>query len=281
MQSAFERFDNVYEFSTERRLVALHKVKEQAAQMGAMHIVAHVARALEHDHKTRTLELAWNGRKSGQRPKSELPTIDLLVDQALAAVHNAALALTRGVREDDEIVEKVHLFLDEILPHGLYAVASLPYIEELAAVEAIMDKLEGELAPMVLELGLIRQVRRLRERVNDYRAAHLADQPETVEFARVREHRKRGQGYLLETIALIRGTYPASDDPDLDSARRILLAPIIEQNEAIRISARSRRNVRDGEADDQDSIDEPEGGQDTVAVEPLTLSGAESSQPIA
>ena len=60
----------------------------------------------------------------------------------------------------------------------------------------------------------------------------------------MRASHARGQGLLLEVVARVLGRYP-TDAAEDQATRGRLLAPVAEQNEAIRAYLRQRRRVRD------------------------------------
>jgi hypothetical protein len=249
MDVSLTQFIKVYGFSTGRRIVAVRKIRKVALGMGAHPIIiTHTGEALEHDHNTRRLDLMWIGHRDGQLIFSELRPIDDLVDTSLTGVRDGAVSLTKGARPGDIIAAKANQFLAAIFPAGVGAVTTLQCVDQLAAVEVIAEKLQGELAPMVRELGLTLQVNRLLDLVPEYRQA-IENRPASMDFNIVRQAREQGQTYLVELVALILGTYYKSNDPDHIAARAALLAPIIEQQEAIRVYRQARRPLVDLDPD--------------------------------
>lgn len=153
--------------------------------------------------------------------------------------------------------------LSAIFPGGsVIEVTQSTYVEELEAVDGILTTLKSkELAPIVTELGLTRLVKRLTKLAVDYRAAQEAPTAETVGWDKVRAARAAGQEDLLQAVAMILGLYPKST-PEHLATRANLLAPILKQNEAIRLYLRSRRTVQDvnpetGEVDPNAPVGEP------------------------
>lgn len=259
---------NLYEFSTGRRQFAMRQVHEQATQRGLADIAAHAALALEHDRQTRALDARWAAR--GVRPalvnEAAVQQIDVLVDRALSALRAGAEAQADVARPGDGIAQKVAQFLRAVFPLGVVHVTSMAYVEELEAVEGILEKLKGELQPLVGELGLTRQAARLEELAGEYRAALQASKGPDLSFDTVRAARARGQQFMLEAVAMIAGRFPSGSAGDVE-ARTALLGPILRQNEEIRRYLRSRRKVEDvnpetGDVDPgaPESGQAPEGG---------------------
>lgn len=249
MHVALSLFIKLYGFTTGRRIVTLRKIRKAAVVLGARPIIVRIDEALDHDCMTRELDLVWMAHRNGRYAFKELQSCDDLVDTSLTGVRDGALSLTKGARPGDPIADKANYLLAEIFPAGVAAVTSLPCVDELAAVEVIVGKLQGELAPLVKELGLALQVKRVVDLVPEYRRI-IETRPHEVDFAEVRKAREQGQTYLVEIVAMSLGTYCKSHDPDHVAARAALLEPVLEQQEAIRLHRQGRRtNVVDIDPD--------------------------------
>ncbi len=240
---------HLHVFPTGRRLWAMHQLKERAAERGLSDLAAHADRAVEHDRWTRDLDARWAARQL-QQGQGEDPAqrVDVLVDRTLLALRDAAECQAAVARPGDGTAEKVKVFLRELFPMGVAAVASMTYGEELAAVESIVGKLRGGLAPLVAELGVGRHAERLAELVGEYRGALAGPRGEPLDFGQVRAARARGQELLLQAVAMILGRCPLST-PEHLALRTALLGPVLEQNEAIRQYFRARRMVEDVDPD--------------------------------
>jgi hypothetical protein len=238
MSNELERWISVYELSTGRRVFALEQMREAAREFGFTELVAHIEAALAHDRQVVALDAQWDGRhRQRKRPQSMI--VDRLAAQALTGLRQAALAQTRGAAANDPIHAQVRAFLQEILPAGVFAVATLPQVEEQMAIETMVGRLQGDLAKTVAALGLTRQAARLAELSRAY--AEALDAQPTMRYPEVQAARQQGQEYLLEAIAMILGRYYKNRDPDHAAARAALLAPIAKQNAATRAQRRARR----------------------------------------
>lgn len=154
------------------------------------------------------------------------------------------MAQATGADPGDTIGTTVETFLREIFPVGVQDVTKLTFVDELSAVDAIVAKLKGKLAPQVVELGLGRLTERLAKLAVEYRAAMEAPESEALSYGSVRAARAQGHDYLLQAVALILGRYYRNTKADV-AARQSLLGPILKQNEAIRQYLRARRAVED------------------------------------
>lgn len=253
-----KQFITVLELSTGRRLFALLRVLRVALTLGLPQLVQLLEQAIAHDRQTHRLDLRWYATRES-RPSTSIVSLDARVDRAIKALRDGAVAQAEGAAAGDPVHQLVAAFLAEVLPVGVYAITSLPYVEQLNALEDIVENLGGSLAPMVAELGLGRQADRLSELLPQYRDAvnGAADGNGAVEFTTVRAARQRGQHYLHEVIAMILGLYYRADDPEHQDARAQLLGPIVAQNEAVRTYLRARRSVRDVDPETGEPVDEP------------------------
>lgn len=235
---------NLYQLSTGRRIFAMQQVHKIAKKRKLSDLEAHVVAAIKHDRQTRKLDAQW--QTQGSRPKSQgdASRVDPLVDRTLTALRDGAAAQAEGAAPDDEIIAKVDAFLTELFPLGVAAVTQLSYVDELSAVDEIVAKLKGDLAPLVKELGLTRQATRLTKLAIDYRAALEAPAPPALDFGSVRAARAEGQSLMLQTVAMIVGMFP-KNSPEHVQGRTELLTPILKQNEAVGQYLRSRRTVED------------------------------------
>jgi hypothetical protein len=247
---------NLYVFSTGRRMYAMGLTRQAALALGNAIIVSHIDEALAHDRITRMLDLRWAGRELLNRGNGKLKELDGLTDNTVTALRDGALLQTRGMHPRDRIHTTVDAFLTDLMPGGVQSVTGLPYVEQISAVDTILARLQGPLAPMVQELGLNRQVDRLAALAVAYRAA--LDESNLggngIAFEEVRKARELGQQYLMQLLALIVGGYYQETD-EHRAARQALLAPILQQNEAIRAFLRARRAVRD--VDPESGVEEP------------------------
>jgi hypothetical protein len=235
---------NLYQFSTGRRIYALQLVLKTAKKLKFTELEVHLALAIRHDRATRKLDAQWQAQGGQPKGQGAAPRVDTLVDKTLTGLRDAAAAQAAGAAADDDIAEKVAQFIGEIFPAGVASITHLSYLDELSAVDAIVAKLKGELAPLVVELGLTRLANRLASLAVEYRAALEAPPPPALSFGTVRAARALGQENLLQAVALIVGRYYKST-PDHRGPRAALLDPILKQDEAIAHYLRSRRTIED------------------------------------
>jgi hypothetical protein len=268
-----EEWIDINILSTGRRLFALEQMRLVVQAMGGHEdLVQRIAEAMTHDHQTREVDGLWSGVRSGNLEAAGMGPLDSSLDKVISAVRDGAEAQRQGAAPEDPIHKIVDDFLKAVMPAGVFAITSLPYVDELSEAEKLLLKLQGPLAATVVELGLARPVARLAEIVPLYRAALQSAGAKAVDFALVRESRQRGRRYLLEVIVMVLGRYNRADDPAHKAARAALLAPIQKQCEAAR-TLRSRR----GGSGAAPGTDEPELPEippgNTLPDEPVTAPG--------
>jgi hypothetical protein len=257
--------------STGRRMFALRKLRPIARHHGYTRLVTRIDQALRHEEHVRALDWEWEASKR-QQSSDPIKELDGRLDQTVTAVRDGAASQARGERPDAEITVRVEYFIATLFPAGVPAITHLAYVEQLDRVEFILGKLRGELAPMVVDFGLGRQVERLAGLAAEYRAA-LESRPTRMRFDVVREARATGQNNLLAIVAIIVARYCDDHDPQHMSARAALLAPILEQHEAVRAYLSARRAVRDIDPDTGELLDEPAPDQ-PVELEPAPAPAA-------
>lgn len=236
-----EDWIDVGTLSTGRRLFVLELMREAAQDMeGNEDLVARIAEATSHDEQTRTLESLWGGVRSGSIDAAGVGQLDRRVDRLISGVRDGAELERQGAASDDPIHATVEGFVKTAFPEGVFAITSLPHVDQLSKTQELVDKLQGPLADQVTELGLGRHVRRLEQILPQYRAALHGTGELSIEFAPVRESRRRGQRYLLELVAMVLGRYNRADEPAHRTARERLLGPLWKQVQAAR-ALRGRR----------------------------------------
>ena len=248
MDGALETIINLYQFPTGRRLFAHKQIRARAESDGFDKLVKHCDKAITHDTQTQSLEKRWAGESNTSDANPNAQRIDILVDRTLGAMRDHTIAQAAGAPDNDPIHVSVDTFTKKVFPAGVHTISSLPYVEELEAVDAIVHSLQNELAPLVQELNLQRHTARLASLAIDYRKALEAPPPSVLTWGNVRNARAEGQGLLLETVAIILGKYHSRSAKG--SAERLhYLDPILRQNEALGTAFKSRRSPSDINAD--------------------------------
>jgi hypothetical protein len=253
MDGSLESIFNLYQFPTGRRLFALKLVRAQAEIQSFDKLVKHCDAAITHDITTQSLERRWAGESPSDSTNPEAQRIDILVDRTLGAIRDHAVAQATGAPDNDPIHATVEAFLKNVFPTSVYAITTLPFVEELETVDVIVKSFQDELAPVVQELNLQRHATRLANLAKDYRKALEAPPPSLLNWGRVRAARAEGQGLLLEAIAIILGKRHGRS-AEATAARLLLLAPILHQNDAIGASFKGKRTPTDIDADSGEEL---------------------------
>ncbi len=243
METSLETLFNFYVLSTGRRTFALQQMKPIAADLEEKALVTMINRALEHENKTLKLEAAWEASGYNSDPQ-RVKKVDVKVDRTLTAIRDTASAQARAVEPGEKLHKNVHELLGQIFPAGVNAISSMPYVEELMAVDTIVKQLKGPFASHVQELGLGRLADRLAELAKEYREAQLEKPAGDIDFGHLRAARAKGQEQLLQVVAVVIGTYYGST-PEHTRLRTALLEPFLDQQEAARQMMKSRRPLED------------------------------------
>ena len=246
-------------FTTGRRIYALRKVRATALALSLTDLVAHIDAAIAHDRTTLTLEARWRGRRVyGRRHAPETTDIDNRLDQLLTGVRNTLMTFIQALSQGDPRREAAERFVDGVFPQGVYPITSLPFIDQLAAIEDLLDRIAADFSAEVALLSISHLIALIAEVTDEYREA-LDQGPSRLDYATVKAAQDRGQDFLLAIVAMALGAFYRIDDPAHNDAREALLAPIMDQQEAIREYLRARRPVEDVDPDgDGEPIPAPE-----------------------
>lgn len=242
-------------FTTGRRIFTLRQVREQAVAYNLPDVVGHIDMATAHDRSTLDMEVRWNMRGDfGRRHSPRALQVDNLVDQAVTGLRDTAQVYVRSAPVGDATRAAAERFLAQVFPAGVYPITSLPFIDQLAAVERILTLIATELSGEVAQMGLGPMIALLSARTDEYRAV-LAEGPSSLEYSDVQAARDLGQDHLCVLVAMIISLYPRPEDENDERARADLLGPILAQQEAIRHYLNARKSVPDidpdGEAPDE------------------------------
>lgn len=237
----YSPYISMVRFSAGQRISTYNQVRPIAEAQELTTLVHHVDRSKTHDFHTQRLDSLWVVQQTRGLYPPELQATDDAADHTLTGIRDVAAGHVRGLPADDPFRAQVHRFLDDVFPGGVGATTSLPYVDQAAAMEMILDKLHGEHWPLAQDLGLARKVRYLQKLTVEYRG-YVDAGAKPLTFAEVRAARERGHEYLLQAVAIILGTYHDHDDPEHVRKRNELMAPIDKMASIVRAVARARRN---------------------------------------
>ncbi|MEM9492614.1 MAG: hypothetical protein AAGC55_25930 [Myxococcota bacterium] len=245
-------------FSSGRRLSLYNQLLPVARQRQMTQLVALIETAHLHDLYTRTLDDRWVQGNQRNRYAPEVKIIDSQVDALLGRIRDLLVSHIEDLDDKDPLAARITALLGELFPKGLFAITHLPFIDQVAAVENALARLQGQRADVVAELALTHKVAKLAELTREYRQA--VDVDTRLDFAEVRQARDRGHEYLVQIVCTIMVAYPDLDDPEKRAERDELLAPIIAHDQAARAQRRARRGrTDDGDGPNDDGDDDGDG----------------------
>lgn len=232
MHATLSALFDFYQIPTGRRRLALRQVLEIAEARGDTAIAEAVRRALEINLRAHDLEGRWRHERHRDRmTRREAADIDKKLDRAVGALHRQ-LQDIRELFADEASGETAETILQRLFPEGAGAIVTMPFEEELGAVEYILGQLEEHWEDDLEDLGVASIVDRLDELAAEFADALAGSDREEVTWDQVREATQRGQEAMLSVVGKIVGEYGTDSDDDV-AARRELLGPILAQNERV------------------------------------------------
>jgi len=243
--SDFTRFINLYRWPTGRRLFALSRMREIVGRVGLTDLVPWIEAALEADDETRRLELRWRGASVQPVHGPRAAELDAELDRALSGLDEALGSRIKVHGPDSEPGRLAAELREEVFPRGVYAVTSLPYVEQHETVTVLAARLTDpdDLYGAVEALGLADDVMRIGALNVRYGGELQAPAPR-VGFEAVRAAREVGHTHLTRLVALVLAATAEDTDADRE-VRAELLGPVVDQNEAVRRRYQRRRGVVD------------------------------------
>ena len=240
MTTSLSELFSISRIPPNRRILALHQVRERAAARSLGAIVTSADAAIAHDEHALSLETSRIEQRSGKIVDST--ALDDRIDRAMRMISHLLDDYCKDT--DKDVSAKAHELRDTLLPLGLAHHISLPYQEQHVANETVVAALEApENREWVENQGLRPLVNRLRNLNASFGALLHAssESSEIASWSEVQNARKQGHELFLEVVARIVGTYAGADDAE---ARTELLQPILEQ---VRAASKKRRATTQGD----------------------------------
>lgn len=233
----------LYRFPAGRCEFTLREVARRAGALSKAEIMALATRGADHAHGfLGTLFRAQNSH-GGQYPP-EAVGADNLVDHLVGGI-DAYLELQIRVYPGEPRAASAERLRAELLPHGVAAITQLPYTEQHAQVNTMLERADD--ADLADDVAALPEMRSLLDRVRAHNTRYGEILSNVVSRATSAERREAQQGcqeLLAATVGLIIGHY-ALHEPDNTADRDHLLEPILHQNAAIGAARRQRRQPRD------------------------------------
>lgn len=241
----------LYILTPGRRIYALRRVAEKAADHELMEFAPGIEIAIAHDRETLDLDAT---RREGVIV--EVREHDGEVDRTLGAIQALISHFASGKSKDATATA----LLGQLFPNGLAAHVHLAHVEQAAANERVLKILEGEVHKEWLDKHGVRPlIEELRSNHDEFDAAMKArDAAGAPTYETIKLRRDRGQDLYLEVVAHI--VAQLRDKPEV---RDDLLEPIRAQDLRIQHYRRQRRSVVDVNPETGEEL-EPTDGSDPL-----------------
>lgn len=233
----------LYRFPAGRCEFAQREVARRAGVLNKADIMALATRGADRAHALLGTILRAQNSHGGQYPP-EATGADNLVDHDVAGAE-AYLLLQARVYQGEERATAAERLRAELLPHGIAAITKLPYTEQHAQVNIMLERADEE--DLAADVAALPEMRSLLDRVRAHNTSYgeiLSNVVSRATSAERREAQQSCQELLVATMGLIIGHY-ALHEPDNTADRDYLLEPILHQNAAIGAARRQRRQPRD------------------------------------
>jgi hypothetical protein len=235
-------FVSLSDIPTGRRIFAHRKVLERADPLTMRDLIAHVKKAIAHDLQTLQVELSRRGAPQA-RFGLEAVRLDGLLDRSVTGLDGFFDSFIRICGPDNEIGAAATELRNTVFPTGVRDITSLPYIQEDAAVDAILTRLaEPHMQALLAKLpGTDTLIALITARHAEYHAELRKDEDRPSQ-EEMREMQHRGHQYLKGTVILILGHHVRTED---EVTTNHLLEPIRQQVLDVREARQRRRPVLD------------------------------------
>jgi hypothetical protein len=207
-------------FPTGRRLKVFREIAAQAPPDRALRAL--LTEAIQHEQRTLELELELDRQSLStgelRAPSTDIDQVDHAMDKSLGHLHDA---LAAAVEAKDERSDAAAMLIDVLFSTGAQSITSLPYIDQLGAVDALLEELHGALAQAVVVAKVQADVKNIQLLSVAYRQRLESLSPEELAAEQLCNARGQGQAFLKEVLDAL---------CTLDAAQRApLLAPAQQQ----------------------------------------------------
>jgi len=259
---------NLYKLPITRAAFALETVRDRAQVLRRDDFIRLLEIALTDTRWAMQLVMSFRAGHTSQYPPAARK-MDGVVDHLIVGGESylqAQVRIYRGEPRGDAAERLLRIFF----PRGVGAITRLPFVEEQAEVEALLQRAAtDELADDIALLPELPDwLQRLTERNREYGAllGAAATVPTRTELrqaqAQCQERVTQVMFYIISYYGLL--------DPDNTEERDHLLEPIMQQNEAARLARRRHRSPGDV---DPETGEELEGQPDLAGPDDEDLDG--------
>ena len=212
---------------------------------GQADLLAATQRVEEDGLEALRLNDAWRGREISRATYTpEIIKLDSYLDRAVGAIDNSAMSFKLAFPPESDLHQASTRLLDEAFKNGVAAITKIPIAEEILAVDLLLERLKGSLSEEVSLLKLTALVERVEEIRGQIGVALGKLDKTQLTFDKVKHARDRCVERYFHLVALILAKHPGDTAEDL-SIQRDLMAPILEQNEAMKRLYRARNSSGD------------------------------------
>jgi len=236
-----ETFLTVPRMTAERRHIAVQRMKAcidddpryEAFRIDVDGVLAVHVEAI-------TLSRRWVARREGRVTNAEIVrAVDAKLDRAWTALHDYLVNALSAFEPGSPHEAAARCLLDALFPRGPAAVTSLPYIDQHAALKALVERTRTERSLLKAVRTLAAGV--LLDRIDELNESYgeSLTRQERMSFEEVLEVDRSAWRALTSLVARILGAFPSSEEPD-EAARGELLGPIRDQEAVFDSERRSK-----------------------------------------
>lgn len=205
MQNLLFEFVKLRRLPAGRASFALAKMRVLliAAAVNAPNVQARLTDAQAEAKRTLHMDLRWmHARKQTSRARGDAVAVDREIDETVKAIHKRLEADSVG-KETDPVVIAATAIHKELFADGLGAVTRQAYDIQLALVDTLLERLEGDFDAHVQTLGMERLVQNLRSLNEQFRVELDTENGRPLVFTTVDAQRNALHAAICHLIAAI------------------------------------------------------------------------------
>lgn len=242
--SSLEKLLSPRSMPTGRHAFALAEMHRRAVAENLPDVAARILRASDQAKHTLKLEMLWNKtRTMTSTARGDAVAVDRMVDEQVVAIESIVRGAMVGDK-NDPVVKLAHELHKEVFPTGVGAITRKAFEVELGLVDAMLERFNSDLSVHVTELGLTRQVDRLRRLADDYRTELLFEELGKIDFKVVKDARILLESYTRKAVI---AAFYVLDGGDAATREKLghILAPFKDQQNRVLIANKAKRKDKD------------------------------------
>lgn len=207
---------------------------------------------------TLKLRMSYEAGQAGDPDsKSQAVAVDAAADRAISATFRHIDDYRENFAPGSEKAQAAQTVIQTVFAKGVVGITRQSHVQQFESMEVLLEVFDHELQHEVRVLNLQDWVERIRELTAEYGAELGRKKVKGIAYSEVRDAETECQERLCQLVARVQGDFNERSD-EHSQIRSRLLAPIVEQDDALAEANRRSRRLADVDPDTGAELEVPE-----------------------